>query len=296
MYTLVTGGAGFIGTHLIKILLINTPHIKLVSLDDYSTGKETNHIEGVQYINGKCQNALKLLEQFEFETVYHFGEYSRVHQSYEDIEQVQSSCLEGTSQILSLAIKHKAVLIYSASSSHFGQKDLDLSPYSYLKKQNVDLIKRHNRWSKLRSHIFYFFNAYGPGQIKSGPYATVLGIWEKQIHNKEPLTIVEPGIQARIFTRVESIALACTRHQLLPENKEWALYSEDKATLLQIVQKLKRKTIWVEGRRGDRLKVPKIQIPKPPHWEHPYRLEDWLGDLRRWTAPLTENNNQDTNN
>ena len=287
MYTLVTGGAGFVGTHLIKSILIESPHTKIVSLDDYSTGKEENHIDGVQYINGRTQNALHILSRFKLDTIYHFGEYSRIFQSYEDIDKVQSSCVEGTSQIIRLALQHDATLIYSASSSHFGQKDHDLSPYSWFKKQNVELIKKHQKWSNLKSHIFYFFNAYGPGQITEGPYATVLGIWERQIKNQEPITVVEPGIQTRIFTRVESIALACTRHKLLPLNCEWALYSEDKITLLKVVQKLKKKTKWIEARPGDRQRVPKIKIPQPPHWEHPYRLEDWIGDLRRWTKPET---------
>jgi len=289
MYTLITGGAGFVGTHLIKSLMISAPHTRIISLDDYSTGLKSNHIEGVQYIEGKCQNALKSLERFTFDTIYHFGEYSRIHQSYEDIEQAQSSCLEGTSQILRLAIKNKATLIYSAS--HYNQKDPNPSPYTWLKKQNVDLIKRHQIWSNLNTHIFYFFNAYGPGQITEGPYATVLGKWQNQIENKEPLTIVEPGIQARIFTRVESIALACIRHKLLPINREWSLDSEDKTTLLRIVQKLNRKTKWIEPRENDRIKIPKILAPRPPHWEHPYRLEDWIGDLRRWTTPLTPDDN-----
>jgi UDP-glucose 4-epimerase len=287
MYTLVTGGAGFIGTHLIKALLTEKPHTKIVSLDDYSTGLKSNHIQGVQYIEGRTQDALRLLERFEIDKIYHFGEYSRIHQSYNEIEKVQSSCVEGTSQIIRLAINQNAILIYSASSSHFGQKDQDLSPYSWYKKQNVDLIKKHQKWSNLKSHIFYFFNAYGPGQITEGAYATVLGIWENQIKNQQAITIVEPGTQIRIFTRVESIALACTRHELLPINGEWALHSEDKVTLLQIVKKLKKKTKWLEARDGDRLKVPKLTIPKPPYWEHPYRLEDWIGDLRRWTRPET---------
>ena len=287
MYTLVTGGAGFVGTHLIKSILIESPHTKIVSLDDYSTGTEENHIDGVQYINGCTQNALRILSRFKLDTIYHFGEYSRIFQSYEDIDKVQSSCVEGTSQIIRLALQHDATLIYSASSSHFGQKDHDLSPYSWFKKQNVEFIKKHQKWSNLKSHIFYFFNAYGPGQITEGPYATVLGIWERQIKNQEPITVVEPGIQTRIFTRVESIALACARHELLPLNCEWALYSEDKITLLKVVQKLKKKTKWIEARPGDRQRVPKIKIPQPPHWEHPYRLEDWIGDLRRWTKPET---------
>jgi len=286
MHILVTGGAGFVGTHLIKALIINTPHVHIVSLDDYSTGLKSNHIEGVQYIEGNCQNALKTLERFTFDNIYHFGEYSRIRGN---IEQVQSSCVEGTSQILTLAIKNKATLIYSAS--HYNKKEVDSSPYTYLKNQNVDLIKRHQIWSDLKTHIFYFFNAYGPGQITQGPNAPVLGKWQDQIENKEPLTIVEPGIQARIFTRVESIALACIRHELLPINREWSLDSEDKTTLLKIVQKLNRKTKWVEPRENDRIKLPRITMPKPPHWEHPYRLEDWIGDLRRWTAPLTENSN-----
>jgi len=287
MYTLVTGGAGFIGTHLIKNILNETPHTKIVSLDDYSTGQKSKHIEGVQYVDGKTQDACRLLERFQIDVIYHFGEYSRVFQSYEDIDKVQSSCLEGTSQIIRLAIKQNAVLIYSASSSHLGQKEPDLAPYSWLKKQNVALIKMHQTWSGLKSQIFYFFNVYGPGQISEGPYATVLGAWESQIKNNEAITVVEPGIQTRIFTRVESIALACTRWRQLPPNGEWALYSEDKVTLLQIVQKLRKKTKRIPQRQGHRRRVPKIKIPRPLNWEHPYHLDDWIGDLRRWTRPET---------
>ena len=285
MYTLVTGGAGFVGTHLIRTILQAAPHTKVVSLDDYSTGNKSKHIDGVHYIEGRTQDALHKLSRFTFDTIYHFGEYSRVFQSYEDIDKVQSSCLEGTSQIIRLAIQNKATLIYSASSSHLGQKDPDLSPYSWLKKQNVELIKKHQKWSELKSHVFYFFNAYGPGQISEGPYATVLGIWERQIKNQEAITVVEPGIQTRIFTRVESIAHSCVNHELLPINCEWALYSDDKTTLLKVVQKLKKRTKWIESRPGDRVRLPKIKIPRPPMWEHPYRLEDWVGDLRRWTKP-----------
>ena len=287
MYTLVTGGAGFVGTHVVKQLLMADPHTKIVVLDDYSTSTKDNHIEGIQYIEGRTQDAVQLLQRFKIDTVYHFGEYSRIYQSYQEIERVQSSCIEGTSQIIRLAIQHGATLIYSASSSHFGQKDQDLSPYSWYKKQNVELIKKHQKWSALKSHIFYFFNAYGPGQIEEGPYATVLGIWESQIKKQEPITVVEPGTQTRIFTRVEAIAEACIKHHLLPINQEWALYSEDKINLIKIVQTLKQKTRWLEARPGDRLKVPTVKIDRPPHWHHPYRLEDWLYNLRRWTQPNT---------
>lgn len=287
MWTLVTGGAGFIGTHLIKAILAEAPLTRIVSLDDYSTGTKANHIEGVQYIEGSTLDAIKLLARFEISTIYHFGEFSRIYQSYHEIDKVQASCQEGTSQIIRLAIKHNATLIYSASSSHLGQKVEELSPYSYLKKQNVELIKRHQEWSKLKFHIFYFFNAYGPGQIEEGPYATVLGIWQSQIEKGEPITVVEPGTQARYWTRVEAIAQACAQHGHLLPGGEWALYSEDKMTLIQIVQKLKKKTKWIEARPGDRTRIPTIKFQKPPYWKHPYRLEDWLGDLRRWTKPQT---------
>jgi UDP-glucose 4-epimerase len=288
MYTLVTGGAGFLGTSIIKSLMVNWPHMKIVSLDDYSIGLKSNHIEGVHYIEGSCRRSSILLKQLKFDTIYHFGEYSHLQENETDIKKVQSSCLEGTSQIIRLAIEHGAVLIYS--TSQFNKKDLNPSPYTYLKKQNVDLIKRHQQWSGLKSHIFYFFNAYGPGQITEGPYATILGIWQRQIEAEQSLTMIEPGIQMRIFTRVESITSAITKHYLLPINREWSLDSEDKTTLLAIAKKLNRKTKWIGPRSNDIIKLPKITWPKPPHWEHPYRLDDWIGDLRRWTAPLNDNN------
>jgi UDP-glucose 4-epimerase len=169
---LITGGAGFVGSNLIKHLKEAYPEIKITSLDNYFTGKEENHVSGVTYYRGHTWEAdsifEKLAEDDYFDTVFHFGEYSRIVQSFEDIDFVHRSILSGTPVILELCRKWNSKLIYSASSSKFGNngEDENLSPYAWMKSKMVELIKNYNTWYDLQYEICYFFNVYGPGQIR----------------------------------------------------------------------------------------------------------------------------------
>src|SRR6056300_1237440 len=147
-HVLVTGGAGFVGSNLIKRLKESDQNIQITSLDNYFTGKESNHIKGVEYIRGNTWEADLIFEDLEipFDTVFHFGEYSRIVQSFEDIQFVQQSILSGTPKILDLCRHWDAKLIYSASSSKFGNdgKDENLSPYAWMKSKMVELIKNYH--------------------------------------------------------------------------------------------------------------------------------------------------------
>lgn len=240
---LITGGAGFVGSNLIKHLKEAYPEIKITSLDNYFTGKEENHVPGVTYYRGHTWEAdsifEKLTEEDYFDTVFHFGEYSRIVQSFEDIDFVHRSILSGTPVILELCRKWNSKLIYSASSSKFGNngEDENLSPYAWMKSKMVELIKNYNTWYDLQYEICYFFNVYGPGQIMSGDYATVVGIFERQYLAGEKCTVVKPGIQTRDFTHIDDIIDGVIKSSEYKKgNGEWYLRSGTSRTIIEVAE------------------------------------------------------------
>ena len=202
---LVTGGAGFVGSNLIAEL-VKDKSLKIHSLDNYFTGKEENHIEGALYIKGDCQEIDSCID-FIPDVIFHFGEYSRVSTSFEDLKKVWDYNIKGTHKVVEFCRKHKCKLIYSASSTKFADNgnNKNESPYAFFKSQNTDLIKNYNKWFNLDYAICYFYNVYGSRQIKTGKYATVIGIFEEQYKNNQPLTVVKPGYQTRDFTHIEDI-------------------------------------------------------------------------------------------
>jgi UDP-glucose 4-epimerase len=277
---LVTGGAGFVGSNLIKYIKENHD-CEIVSLDNYFTGKEENHVEGVTYIHGNTWEADLIFEDMEvpFDTVFHFGEYSRIVQSFEDIQFVQQSILSGTPKILDLCRHWDAKLIYSASSSKFGNdgKDENLSPYAWMKAKMVELIKNYHDWFDLQYEICYFFNVYGPGQIMKGDYATVIGIFERQWKANEPCTVVSPGTQSRDFTHVADIVSGVTKSANVNLNREWHLRSGIERTIIDVAEMFGD---WemIPERRGERLNSAHIvtDTEEKLNWKPLNSLEDWI--------------------
>tara|TARA_B110000881_G_C18590393_1_gene527576 strand:- start:607 stop:1479 length:873 start_codon:yes stop_codon:yes gene_type:complete len=251
---LVTGGAGFIGTNLIKRLRLDYPDARIVSLDSYLSGSRNNHIPGVKYIHGDTMNSHVILANENFDTVYHFGEYSRVVQSFEDIQLATDSIMGGTPRILELCREWDAKLIYSASSSKFGNDGADenLSPYSWMKSKMVELIKNYGEWFDLEYQINYFFNVYGPNQITHGDYATVVGIFERQYMAGRHCTVVTPGTQSRDFTHVDDIiegVIKSTTYHL--PNQEWYLRSGVSRSIVEVAR-LFGSFKFIPTRKGER--------------------------------------------
>lgn len=258
---LVTGGAGFVGTNLIKRLKLDYPDARIVSLDCYLTGSMKNHIPGVRYIKGDTMNSHTILKNENFDTVFHFGEYSRVVQSFEDIQLATDSIMGGTPRILELCREWNAKLIYSASSSKFGNggEDENLAPYSWMKAKMVELIKNYGDWFGLEYQINYFFNVYGPGQITHGDYATVVGIFERQYLAGEPCTVVTPGDQSRDFTHVDDIiegVIKSTKYKTA--NLEWYLRSGTSRTIIEVARMFGAFK-FIPERKGERIKSALIE-------------------------------------
>ena len=202
---LVTGGAGFVGSHLCE-RLHNSNRYHVYSLDNYFTGTKDNHIPGVTYIEGST-TAIDQLVTVVPDYIYHLGEYSRVEQSFEDIEQVWNFNKEGVFAVLQFCRTTGAKLIYAGSSTKFGDGGLgrSQSPYAWTKASNTELVMNYGKWFNLNYAIVYFYNVYGPREISSGKYATLIALFKEKMKKGAPLTVVAPGTQKRNFTHIDDI-------------------------------------------------------------------------------------------
>lgn len=280
---LVTGGAGFVGSNLIKSLLLNNSNLQITSLDNYFTGKIANHIQGVEYIDGNTWDASMILSNRKFDTVFHFGEYSRIVKSFDDIKFVSKSILSGTPTILQLCKDWNAKLIYSASSSKFGNggKDENLSPYSWMKSKMVELIKNYGDWYGLQYEICYFFNVYGPNQITSGDYATVIGIFERQYNDGKKCSVVYPGTQTRDFTHINDIVSGLIKASSQNLNKEWHLRSGINVSIIEVAEMF-GEWEFVPERRGERFTSEEFpsDTEEKLNWKPQYNLKDWINSRK----------------
>jgi len=283
---LVTGGAGFIGSNLIKQLLTDCPNVFIVSLDNYLTGKEENHLshKNVTYLKGDTCDIeeifIDLKEKKYFDTVFHFGEYSRIVKSFDDVNYVMKTNLHGTSRVLEMCRKWKSKLIYSASSSKFGNngEDENLSPYSWAKSKIVELIKNYNKWYGLQYEICYFFNVYGPNQITEGDYATVIGIFDRQQKNGEHLTVVSPGTQSRDFTHVYDVVAGVIKTVGINLNREWMLRSGVNYKIIDVAKMFCDKIKMIPERRGERFTSEEFysDTESTLSWSPNINLNDWV--------------------
>ena len=252
---LITGGAGLIASNLIKLILDNNSKVFIYSYDNYYSGSRKNHIKStkVKYIKGDTQkiNKNRFLKKINFDHVFHFAEFSRIVPSFDNYDTCIKTNTYGTFEVIKFCLEKKAKLIYSASSSTIGNNKF-LSPYSWSKYANNELIKNFSKWFGLKYVIVYFYNVYGPNQIAKGHMSAVIGIFEKQYLLGKPLTVVKPGTQKRDFTHVEDIAngtyLAATKSL----NSEFHLGSGKNYSIIEVAKMFKSKYKLVSERPGER--------------------------------------------
>lgn len=200
---LVTGGAGFIGSHLCESLK-DEGHSVIV-LDNYFAGSRDNHFTGVDYREGHTKDIEKLIPETP-DLVYHLGEYSRVERSLTEPALVWDLNKLGTFAVLEFCRKKNVKIVYAGSSTKFGDGGLgrDQSPYAWAKATNTELVRNYGAWYGLPYAITYFYNVYGPGE-RAGAYGTVIEIFRQKRLADEALSVNAPGTQKRNFTHVDDI-------------------------------------------------------------------------------------------
>jgi UDP-glucose 4-epimerase len=253
----VTGGAGFIGSNLISELL-KFKKFKVLSIDNYSSGLSANHIKNkrVKYLKGNTKNIEILLKSYtsKIYSIFHFGEFARIYQSFKKINECFSSNIEGSSNVFNFALKNKIRLIYSATSASLGNKgeDMNLSPYAFSKTKNLELLENLKKWFGFRYEVIYFYNVYGEKQICKGDMATVVGIFEDHFLRGKKLPVVRPGTQVRRFTHVFDTVKACIFAWKENKCKHYSIASKHSYSIIELARLFKNKIRYLPTRKGER--------------------------------------------
>ncbi|CAO6130743.1 WcaG Nucleoside-diphosphate-sugar epimerases [Candidatus Pelagibacterales bacterium] len=253
----VTGGAGFIGSNLISELL-KFKKFRILSIDNYSSGFVKNHIKNkrVKYLKGSTKYIENLLRSYvgKIHSIFHFGEFARIYQSFKKINECFSSNIEGSSNVFNFALKNKIRLIYSATSASLGNsgKDMNLSPYAFSKAKNLELLENLKKWFNFRYEVIYFYNVYGERQIGKGDMATVVGIFEDCFRLGKKLPVVRPGTQVRRFTHVYDTVKACIFAWKKNKCKHYSIASNQSYSIIELVKLFRSKISYLPKREGER--------------------------------------------
>ena len=253
----ITGGAGFVGSNLIEIIVQKTK-FKILSIDNYSSGSKKNHIinKRVKYIKSDTKNIFKILNKVKnnIHSLFHFGEFARIYQSFIKMNECINSNSIGTYEVFNFCLSNKIKLIYSATSASLGNKgnDKNLSPYAFSKAKNIEMLENLKKWYNFKFEIIYFYNVYGPKQICIGDMATVIGIFENCYKKKIPLPIVRPGSQSRRFTHIQDTVNICYYAWKKNKCRHYSISNKKSFTILQVAKLFNTKIKLLPTRAGER--------------------------------------------
>ena len=253
---IITGGAGFVGSNLIKLLLVKTS-FNIISLDNYSSGSKKNQIKSyrIKYLKGETKNIAKLIKNPKtIHSLFHFGEFARIYQSFIKMNECIDSNTIGTNSVFNFCLENNIKLIYSATSATLGNKgnDKDLSPYAFTKAKNLELLENLKRWFNFKYEVIYFYNVYGPGQITKGKMATVIGIFEEAFQKGKPLPVVLPGTQTRRFTHIDDTIETCFLAWRKNLSRHYSISNRESHSILDVAKMFKTKIKFLKKRPGER--------------------------------------------
>ena len=253
---LITGGAGFVGTNLIKLILEKTKY-KIISIDNYSSGNKSNHIKNprVKYLKGSTVNISKLIKNpNQIKTIFHFGEFARIYQSFLKMNECINSNSIGSNAVFNFCLKNNIKLVYSATSASLGNKgkDKNLSPYAFTKAKNLELLENLKKWFNFKYEVIYFYNVYGPNQICKGEMSTVIGIFEDHYKKNKSLPVVMPGTQTRRFTHIKDTVEVCYIAWKKNLCRHYSITSKKSYSILDVAKMFKSKIKYLPKRPGER--------------------------------------------
>ena len=264
---IVTGGAGFVGSNLIELFLRETNY-SLISIDNYSSGKKKNHLvnKRITYINGDTNDIKKILKKKkkQIKALFHFGEFARIYQSFKKFDECFKSNSIGSHAVFKFCLDNNIKLVYSATSASLGNNgnDKNLSPYAFTKAKNLELLENLRKWLSFKFEIIYFYNVYGPGQIKVGDMATVVGIFEDQYKKNKPLTVVKPGTQTRRFTHIDDTINICIEAWSKNKCAYYSISHKKSYSIRQLAGLFKTKIVYTKPRSGERYASALTRISK----------------------------------
>jgi UDP-glucose 4-epimerase len=276
---LVTGGAGFVGSHLCE-RLVNEGN-RVISLDNYFTGTPNNHVEGVEYRTGHTKDIAALIPETP-DIVFHLGEYARTEKSFEDIELVWDLNKTGTFAVLEFCRRKECKIIYAGSSTKFadGGEGRDQSPYAWSKATNAELVKNYSNWFGLQYAITYFYNVYGPREM-SGSFGTVVGIFTEQFRHGQPLMVTSPGTQARNFTHVSDIVDGLLLVAEKGQGDNYGIGANQAYSVLELAKMFGGEYMMQPERQGNRL-TSEVNNEKVTAlgWVQKNMLPDWIQKVK----------------